>query len=166
MDLLNWKPITTRVHGVLDYLTAGLLHALPYWGDWSPTARHVAEGSASASAAYSLMTDYELSAAKLVPMKAHLAMDAISGIALVAAAFALVDEEDRPARTALAAVGVFEIAAALLTQTKSPVPSRKREASASTTYPISGDTLQSYQAPAAYSSHESSHSRAGAISGL
>ena len=50
-------------------------------------------------------------------MKAHLTLDALSGGALVGAAV-LMDEEEPEVRATLAAIGAWEIAAALLTRTR------------------------------------------------
>ena len=50
-------------------------------------------------------------------MKAHLSMDAVSGATLIAAAL-LLDEEDPEVRGTLAAIGAWEITAALLTRTE------------------------------------------------
>ena len=79
--------IPTQVHGVLDYLTGGTLLAAPRLlglksGSAAARVFTVAGGGA---AAYSLLTDYELGLVKLLPMPAHLALDAASGALLAAA---------------------------------------------------------------------------------
>ena len=109
------KPIPTTVHGVLDYMTAGLLFALPRVLGWGKCPTRVFDVAASGAVAYSLFTKYELGAVKVLPMKAHLAMDAMSGAALIGAA-ALMDEEDTDVRATMAGMGAFEIAAALMSQ--------------------------------------------------
>src|SRR4051812_48692977 len=91
------KPISPRVHGVLDYMTAGFLFALPRVMGWSKTVTRLLDASAATATAYSLMTRYELGLVKVLPMKAHLAMDAVSGAALLGAA-AVLDEEDDEVR--------------------------------------------------------------------
>lgn len=76
--------LPTRIHGMLDYLLAAALIALPW-------VLGFAEGGAEtwvpvlvglAIAAYSLVTEYELSAAKRMPMTAHLLLDALAGLLL------------------------------------------------------------------------------------
>jgi len=107
------KPIPTTVHGVLDYMTAGLLFALPRALGWGTCATRVMDIAGSGAVAYSLLTKYELGVVKVLPMKAHLALDAMSGAALIGAA-ALMDEEDADVRATIAGVGAFEIAASLM----------------------------------------------------
>ena len=73
--------IPTRVHGVLDYMTAGVLIAAPsllnFRKDgmqrWLPIALGVG------TIGYSLLTDYELGLFKVIPMPMHLALDAANG---------------------------------------------------------------------------------------
>ncbi len=110
------KPIPTKVHGVLDYMTAAFLHTLPRVMGWSRPVTRLLDAAGGGATAYSLMTDYELGAVKVLPMKAHLALDALSGGALVGAALVM-DDEDDDVRATLAAIGAWEIAAALLTRT-------------------------------------------------
>ena len=57
-------------------------------------------------------------------MKAHLTLDALSGGALIGAA-AMMDDEDTEVRTTLAAIGAWEIAAALLSRTRRDAPLRE-----------------------------------------
>src|SRR5215218_5326840 len=70
------KPIPTRVHGVLDYMTAAFLHTLPRVMGWSRPVTAVLDAAGASATAYSLLTDYELGAVKALPMKAHLTLDA------------------------------------------------------------------------------------------
>jgi SPW repeat len=83
---LNLRMIPTSVHGVLDYLTGSTLLAAPELlrlkdVPSSALAFRLAGGGA---AAYSLLTDYELGAKKIVPMPVHLMLDAASGALLAA----------------------------------------------------------------------------------
>lgn len=83
--------IPTRIHGIIDYLTAVLLIAAPwlfnFW-DAGTDETHVAGWVAIAAGAVllilSLATDYELGAAHLVDMKLHLWLDVGLGIFLIA----------------------------------------------------------------------------------
>ena len=111
------KPIPTKVHGVLDYMTAAFLHTLPRVMGWSDHVTHVLDTAAAGATGYSLFTDYELGLVKAMPMKAHLTLDALSGGALIGAALVM-DDEDPEVRATLAGIGVWEIAAALLTRTQ------------------------------------------------
>jgi len=115
------KPLSTKVHGALDYMTAGFLVALPRAMGWSKTVTHLLDSAAAAATGYSLLTRYELGAAKVLPMKAHLTLDALSGGTLLGAAVML-EDEDPEVRATLAGLGLFEIAAALLTRTEPDAP--------------------------------------------
>jgi hypothetical protein len=80
------RVISTRTHGAIDYLTgAGLLAAPPLLGiSDEPAASRALRAAGLAATAYRLLTDYEFGLLRVIPMPAHLAMDATSGV-LVAA---------------------------------------------------------------------------------
>ena len=73
--------ISTKAHGVMDYLVGVLLIAAPWIFDfarggaetWVPVILGIG------TIVYSLMTNYEMGAAKMISMKTHLAFDFISG---------------------------------------------------------------------------------------
>nr|WKN37570.1 SPW repeat protein [Tunicatimonas sp. TK19036] len=80
------RPIPTKIHGVLDYISA-LLFILSPWifdfanggmAQWLPVIIGVM------ILIISLITDYELSVTKLVPMSTHLAFDVLGGGLLTA----------------------------------------------------------------------------------
>ena len=109
--------IPTRVHGVLDYLTAGVLIAAPSMlglrksgaQTWLPMALGVG------TIAYSLLTDYELGLVRVIPMPVHLALDAANGALLAASPWLLGFAEEVSAPHL--ALGLFEIGAATFSQT-------------------------------------------------
>ena len=76
--------IPTRVHGIIDYVVGLLLIAAPYIfgfadggaAQWTPTILGVS------AIVYSLLTDYELAIARLIPMPVHLGLDMASGALL------------------------------------------------------------------------------------
>lgn len=109
------KLISTRTHGVLDYLTAGALFALPRALGWSDRVTGLLTGAAVGTVGYSLLTRYELGVVKVLPMRAHLVLDALSGAALCAAPLLLPDEDDE-VKQALVGLGLFELAASALTR--------------------------------------------------
>lgn len=109
--------IPTRIHGVLDYLVGFLLIVAPWvlgFADggarqWVP----VIIGALNICS--SLVTDYELSVAKLIPMGTHLALDMGKGLVLVASPwlFGFADDIWWPHLF----FGLVEIAVPLMTQT-------------------------------------------------
>jgi hypothetical protein len=111
------KPISTKAHGILDYMTAGLLATLPRALGWDDKVTHLLDAAAAGTVVYSLLTRYEMGAVKALPMKAHLAMDAVQGGALIGAA-AFLEDVDPDVRATLAALGMFELGVTLLSQTQ------------------------------------------------
>ena len=111
------KPISTKMHGVLDYLTVGFALAFPRVLDCNKTFTDAVTMLALGKLGYALLTRHELAAHKWIPMKAHLAMDAAGGAALCALPF-LTDEDDPAAVACAIGMGVFDIIAAPLTETQ------------------------------------------------
>jgi hypothetical protein len=111
------KPISTRTHGVIDYVTAGTLMALPFLLGWTGRARSLALGAGIATLGTSLMTNYELGAVRLLPMRAHLSIDGAQASALMGAPRMV---NDRWAGRILAMIGAMETAVAGMTKMTSP----------------------------------------------
>lgn len=80
------KVISTRVHGVLDYLVGALLIAAPWIFDFADNgpAMWVPIIIGAMSIVMALITDFELSVAKIIPMRVHLMMDVLAGLLLAA----------------------------------------------------------------------------------
>jgi hypothetical protein len=78
------RVIPTSLHGALDYLASGANLTFPRLLGLSdaPWAVLVPRIDGVAGASYSLLTDYELGALKVLPMPAHLAFDAAKGVFL------------------------------------------------------------------------------------
>src|ERR671932_2734866 len=83
------RPVDSTLHGVVDY-TAGtfLLTAFPKLAgiEGTESAKQV-RISAAVHAGYSTLTKYPLGVVKLLPYKAHLALDAAGAVALAATPF-------------------------------------------------------------------------------
>ena len=80
------KIISTKVHGVLDYLMGVILIASPWLlnFDRGGAETWVAVVLGAGVILYSLFTDYEYSVAKGISMRTHLTLDVLSGIFLAA----------------------------------------------------------------------------------
>ena len=75
--------VSTKTHGVLDYLMGAALLAAAERSGWRKRPhRRALKLAGGGTTAYSLLTDYELGVAKLLPMPVHLALDAASGALL------------------------------------------------------------------------------------
>jgi hypothetical protein len=83
------RPIDSTLHGVTDY-TVGtfLMTAFPKVADIEGTesARQI-RAAGAIHAGYSTLTDYPLGIVKVLPYKAHLAIDALGALALAATPF-------------------------------------------------------------------------------
>ena len=113
--------IPTRIHGVLDYATGGMLLSAPNLlglGDVPASAR-VLRLAGGGAGLYSMLTDYELGAVKLVPMPVHLALDAASGAFVASSPWLLGFAKEGP-RYWLphVLVGAFEMLAAATSKTR------------------------------------------------
>ncbi len=111
------RVIPTRVHGMLDYLVGIVLIAAPWvldFADGGPE-QWVPVILGAGAIAYSLVTDYELGIARLIPMPVHLGLDLLSGIVLAASPwlFGFADDIWWPH----VLFGLIEIGAALMTRT-------------------------------------------------
>ena len=115
--------ISTKVHGVLDYLTSAAQFLVPNLLGFSKRASAIHYTAASITAGQSLLTDYELSAANAIPMKTHLTLDAVVGGALIGSAVLLCDEDDTT-RSVMAGVGGLYLLSALFTKTQRKYPVR------------------------------------------
>jgi hypothetical protein len=121
------KLISTRVHGILDYITAGALASVPRLLGCRNRTSNLLLGMAAGTTCYSLVTRYEYSAVKWLPMRVHLLLDGLSGAMLAAAPFVLLDE-DTPRSALVAGLGLYEVTVAALTRTKPPLLERGRYA--------------------------------------
>ena len=117
--------LPTRVHGVIDYLYAVVLIALPFvWGPAGNEAvQWVIMAVGLAVALYSLLTRYELGLLPLLPMRAHLALDMLGG--LVVAALPWLLGFSAVTWVPYLVLGVFSILAGLVTRTD-PEPTGQR----------------------------------------
>jgi hypothetical protein len=118
------KPITTRTHGIIDYVYGGTLIALPFLMRWDRRASRLAVGAGLATIGVSMMTNYELGLVRLLPMRAHLAMDAAETSMLMGAPRRL-GSMDGGAGRVLAMLGALGAAVGAMTQTQSPYERRE-----------------------------------------
>jgi hypothetical protein len=118
------KPISTRTHGIIDYAYGGTLIALPFLMRWNRRAARLSIGAGLATLGVSMMTNYECGVIRLLPMKAHLAMDAAETSMLMGAPRTLGSMGDDAGRV-LAMLGALGAAVGAMTQTRSPYERRE-----------------------------------------
>jgi hypothetical protein len=80
------RPISTYVHGTMDYAMGVLLILLPFWlGLETGSAGHsVLMYMGIGLITYSLLTNYELGLTGIISMPAHLTLDFLGGLFLAA----------------------------------------------------------------------------------
>ena len=113
------RVIPTTAHGAIDYTTAFTLLVAPkLWRlDEVPASAATFYLAGASLTATSLVTDYELSMANVLPMRAHLALDIASGAALAASPFILGFRQSGPRYwIPHVAIGASEIITAALTK--------------------------------------------------
>lgn len=117
--------ISTKTHGYLDYTVGILLIAAPWiFGFFRGGAESWVPIILGAGAIlYSLITDYEMGVAKIIPMPTHLIIDVISGMFLAISPWLLGFSEHVFLPHLL--VGLAEIGAGLMTNAN-PYGSRHR----------------------------------------
>jgi hypothetical protein len=117
--------ISRNVHGILDCLVGAVLMVSPWMLGFADNrmATHVFIVLGIAPIIYSLFTDYEWSAARLIPFRVHLMLDTLSGITLIISPwlFGFADRITWPH----VSFGILELLVVMLTsKAPNPRPSR------------------------------------------
>jgi hypothetical protein len=110
--------ISTRVHGIIDYLMAAVLIVVPFafgFGVGNSAALWVPVVIGIVLLMTSLITRYELSVVKIVPMAVHLGADILAGLVLILSPFWLFGFSDQ-IWVPHVVLGVAEIGVPLLTR--------------------------------------------------
>ncbi len=110
--------ISTKVHGVLDYMMGILLIASPWlfgFAEGGGMKVWVPVILGMGALLYSLMTDYELGLSDSISMRTHLTLDLMSGVLLAVSPwlFGFADVVYLPHLI----LGITEVGAALMTRT-------------------------------------------------
>ena len=113
--------IDTRTHGIIDYVTGALLIVAPYIFGFATggVEQWLPQLLGAMIIVMSLLTRYELSAAKVIPLKVHLGVDLLGGVLLAASPW-LFDFAEVIWWPHLL-VGLMEIVVALATRRDEPV---------------------------------------------
>ncbi len=118
---MSLRVIPTSVHGMTDYAAGGALYAIPALLGLNdvPASSRTLRLASGAAVASSLVTDYELGVVKLVPMRAHLMLDIMSG-ALIASSPGLVGFAKEGPRNRLphAHMGATEVVISMMSKTR------------------------------------------------
>ena len=109
------KPITPRLHGVLDYATIAATIAAPRLLGFPREAELLCYGLAGSYLGISLLTDYPLAAKRAIPFPAHGISEGVIGAVLPALPKALGFADHRAARNFLIGLTALTAVVAALT---------------------------------------------------
>lgn len=101
------KLISSKAHGVIDYIAAPLIFALPRLLKFPKRLVTMFTFVAAFHALYSMFTKYELGLVKVLPYKGHLALDTALATATVAAPVMFTEARPRVAPFVVA-MGIVE----------------------------------------------------------
>lgn len=112
------QPISRAQHGILDWIYAPTLAALPnvakFDNDSGPaSAARIMAGAATVSTVF---TRFEAGLVRVIPFKVHLGLDVAMSVFAVAAPWLLGFKDDARARNAFIGVGLFGLAVGALTR--------------------------------------------------
>lgn len=110
------RSISTAVHGGFDYTFATAIGAAPNAMANAPRTAHLLRTVSAALSLNAAVTNYEAGLMRLMPMKAHLAVEALVCAALVASPVFLPRAERRWAFVPVVA-GLLGLATGLMTRT-------------------------------------------------
>ena len=110
------KPISPRLHGILDYVTVAAAVAASRLFDFSRPAARSADAWAAGYAALAALTDYPLAFKRAVPFRAHGVVDGVHGLVLPALPWLLGFARDRRARNFFLGLAVVSAVVTALTQ--------------------------------------------------
>lgn len=109
------RPITPRIHGMIDYTSSATIAALPRFIKMPKRASRLFRGLASGYTGLSSVTDYPFGAKRLVPFKAHGAAELAIGAALPLMPWVLGFQKHRAARNLCFGITAFTAVVAALT---------------------------------------------------
>lgn len=101
--------IPTWLHGLIDWIVAGLLGGASASRSFSPQVRRTFGSAGALHASYAAVTDYETGLLPVLTMRQHLVIDALGGAAILAAGLTMRNVTSRE-RALLVAAGLSELA--------------------------------------------------------
>src|SRR5687767_14900091 len=107
--------ITTKIHGVLDYLVGATLLAIPFVLGWNYPEDVMLMILGGGTIVASLFTNYELGLFKVIPMAVHLMLDTFVALFLIIAPFAYAGIGEVPGYIMMG-LGATELVAVLFSQ--------------------------------------------------
>jgi hypothetical protein len=114
------KPISRLLHGVADYKYAALVTTAPETVGFSyaKTPTTLCRVLGGGALLYSLLTRYELGAVRILPFKAHLAIDVVANTFALSAPWLFGFSQNKLARNTFLAAALTGLTISALTQTE------------------------------------------------
>ena len=109
------KPISPKLHGVIDYLSVPLLLAAGPLFHFSGWPAQVTSTLAGVALVYSAFTRYPLGLVKMISFPMHGVIDFMFAAALLLSPFVFHFSNDSPARNFFIAMGIFSLIVIALT---------------------------------------------------
>lgn len=109
------RPISPRLHGIIDYATVTTTAAIPELLDFPTSAKRACRALAGSYGGLAATTDYPLAVRRMVPLKAHGIADAVLGLALPAMPWLLGFARHRAARNYFLALTALTVVVTALT---------------------------------------------------
>jgi hypothetical protein len=106
--------IPTTVHGLADYIVGLVVVGLPFRFGWTATRRVAFVTLGLLVIRYRLLTDYELGLVRALRIRFHLLLDALFGLAMVAAPTLLRLPDDT--RNPVYVIGVLSLILSVITK--------------------------------------------------
>jgi uncharacterized YccA/Bax inhibitor family protein len=107
--------IPTMIHGITDYAVGMIVIGLPFLFGWTGSQRWTLIALGAFAILYSLCTDYELGAVRLVPMRTHLLLDAVFGVLMLVLPWALNFSQD--SHLPMSVIGILALILTVTTKT-------------------------------------------------
>jgi pimeloyl-ACP methyl ester carboxylesterase len=125
------QPITPQMHVLLDAAIAAACVALPATAECGPRTRRILSTAALVAIGGSVGSMPPTAPRRRLPMIVHANLDLACGLALLAGSATSLRREPRAARAAVAAIGIAQLAGALLTaKPTGPAVANRRGSSA------------------------------------
>jgi hypothetical protein len=109
------KPISPRIHGMIDYTTSAAVAAAPAMFDMPKPAKALFGTLAATYTGISAFTNYPMSVKRAIPFKAHGAAELLSAAALPAMPWVLGFSRNRAARNLCFGLAAMTVLVAALT---------------------------------------------------
>jgi hypothetical protein len=108
--------IPTSVHGLADYIVGLIVVGLPFYFGWTGAGRVTFVTLGALVIFYSLLTDYEFGLVRILRTRFHLLLDALFGLAMLAAPTLLRLPND--SRIPIYVIGVLSLSLCLTTKVR------------------------------------------------